>query len=191
MSEPQRYWHWISHHRKLRYGDGREVVDGEELSTPTAEMCSSGLHASRQLHHAARYADLVEWSRDGYAVLCGVQLGDDAVHGDDKSVSRTRRCVNSRRVHISVFVAYAQWCAACAARAADYAAAADAAYAAADAAACAAYAAVRAAHYAAARAAYAACAAYAAAAARAAEELAQEKWWEDTLITLTPEGRIP
>jgi hypothetical protein len=43
-------WHWLSHDRRLRYGDGRVANDGETLTVvgdPAAiKLCKVGMHAS-------------------------------------------------------------------------------------------------------------------------------------------------
>jgi hypothetical protein len=123
-----RGWHWLGHDRKLRYDDGREVVDGEPLSCAEPPvLCQSGMHASDTIRDAFGYADAISWSPDGYAWLCRVILSGEIVHGTDKSVARTRTVLESKRVHVSTVVEYAKWCAARAADAADAARAADAA----------------------------------------------------------------
>jgi hypothetical protein len=125
-------WYFCGSDRKLRYGDGRAIVDGETLTVDCEPiLCQQGLHASIKLRDALAYAPGL--------VLCRVEVGDFVV-GKDKLAGKSRRVVWSiggldmRKV----IVEYANWCAARAkghanAYAADAAADAYAANAAADA----------------------------------------------------------
>ena len=62
------------------------VADGETLrhNGPLA-LCVGGLHASRRIIDALRYAQ--------GPVLCRVRLGGKIVHDDDKSVAERRTCL--------------------------------------------------------------------------------------------------
>jgi hypothetical protein len=192
-------WHFTTDDCRLRYGDGRVARVGETLTTDAEPvLCQCGLHASRRVVDALKYAPGLTLHR--------VMVGGRVVEGDDKLVGTSRRVEWSLAgiEVVTLVVEFARWCAerangyaAVAADAADVAAyAAHAAAAAADAAAAdaadaaaadvAAYAAHAAdAADAAATAATAAAAAVAAAeaaeAARTAEREAQEAWWQDKL----------
>ena len=75
-------WHFLKADRKLRYYDGREVVDGEELEMKPVRsnshdggqitepiLCVSGMHASVKLRDALQYAPGL--------VLCRVDVTGD------------------------------------------------------------------------------------------------------------------
>ena len=80
----QTYWHFLREDRKLGYGDGRLVIAGDTLSVPgPLEMCNYGLHASKNLLDALKYAP--------GSILCKVELGSDVITQGDKSVSSSRK----------------------------------------------------------------------------------------------------
>ncbi len=185
-------FHFLPADRRLRYGDGRKVRDGETLSYINAappKLCERGMHASVRCQDALGYAP--------GAVLCVVDVTGDVTEGDDKIVGRHRKVLWSagEAVILPLIVEYARWCAERAkgyayANAASDAAATWAATWAADADAAAfdaTWATANAVYVdaAAASATWAAAnAAAAAVAAAAAEREAQEAWWTEKLIAL-------
>ena len=169
-------YHFSNLEGTLNYGDGRKIVVGQTLTVyGPVKLCSYGLHASPSVLDALKYAPGTR--------LWGVELGSDAIHDPDKSVSTSRTAVRDYGDVLPLVVEFSQWCAARAARAAAaYAADARAA------AAYAAYAADAAAYAANARAAANAANAAANAAARAAhyaaERAEQNRWWKQKLQTI-------
>jgi hypothetical protein len=94
-------WHFVG--ETLR--DGRPVPpDGEWLEHEgSLIMCESGLHASRRLIDALKYAP--------GATICRVEFdSDDYIEEEDKLVSR-RRMIIWRIDGESVLRAFARWCA--------------------------------------------------------------------------------
>lgn len=50
-------WHFCSEDRRLGYGDGREIKEGESLRVEgTPVLCKFGLHASVRILDALKYA---------------------------------------------------------------------------------------------------------------------------------------
>src|SRR5690242_8594161 len=77
-------WHFVAKNRKLGYKDGRAVKPGQTYTVDCDPiLCESGLHASKRLIDALRYAP--------GPILCKVKLGGKIVHGDDKSVATSRK----------------------------------------------------------------------------------------------------
>src|SRR5690606_4993475 len=86
------YWHFVQVDEhgtpRLGYGDGRAVVVGETLRVDAEPiLCSVGLHASRRLWDALKYAQGDRLS------LCRVTLGGTVVDDDDKSVASERTVI--------------------------------------------------------------------------------------------------
>jgi hypothetical protein len=79
-------WHFLEEDKRLAYHPHTPVVTGKWLSVelPLA-MCSHGLHASKRLIDALRYAP--------GPILCRVELGGEIVEGDDKVVAQKRRVI--------------------------------------------------------------------------------------------------
>jgi len=76
-------WHFVAADRKLGYGDGRLVKPGVTYKVDCEpELCERGLHASKRLIDALRYAP--------GPVLCKVRLGGAVVHGEDKAAATER-----------------------------------------------------------------------------------------------------
>jgi len=79
-------WHFTETSKLLRYGDGREVVAGKTLKVKSpVVLCNKGLHACEKILDAAYYAP--------GPYVWFVELGKDAIHDADKSVSTSRKAV--------------------------------------------------------------------------------------------------
>ena len=82
------YFYFSATDRKLRYGDGREIkTGGTHRVKGSVKLCEHGLHASKRIIDALRYAP--------GPILHLVTLGGEVVHGDDKSVATERTYVAS------------------------------------------------------------------------------------------------
>ena len=76
-------WHFAADDRKLRYDDGRIIRKGiTHIVDCEPVLCERGLHASKRIVDALRYAP--------GSVICRVKLGGKIVHGDDKSCATER-----------------------------------------------------------------------------------------------------
>ena len=76
-------WHFLMEDGKLNYLDKEPPPDGETLvHSGEIELCSSGLHASKNLWDALSYAP--------GPVLCRVRMGGTIENGDDKLVASER-----------------------------------------------------------------------------------------------------
>lgn len=76
-------WHFAAADRRLAYGDGRAIVDGETLThVGPVVLCKSGLHASTRIMDALRFAP--------GPVLCRVRLSGTVVRGGDKIAASSR-----------------------------------------------------------------------------------------------------
>ena len=76
-------WHFLREDGKLNYIDVEPPPDGETLvHSGEVELCSSGLHASKNLWDALSYAP--------GPVLCRVRMGGTVKNGDDKLVASER-----------------------------------------------------------------------------------------------------
>ena len=81
-------WHFLAKDRRLKYGDKRLVNAGETLRTEdTPVMCMRGMHASKRIMDALKYAPT------DAAIVCHVRLSDGVLHSDDKSVAHERTCI--------------------------------------------------------------------------------------------------
>lgn len=79
-------WHFTASDKILRYHDGREVVVGETLKvTEPIELCKHGLHASKRLIDALKYAP--------GPYVWFIKLSGTVIHGEDKSVATERTAV--------------------------------------------------------------------------------------------------
>jgi len=79
-------WHFAQENRRLGYNDGRLIRKGQWLvHRGPLVMCESGLHASKRIIDALKYAS--------GSVICRVELGGEIVHGEDKSVAERRQCL--------------------------------------------------------------------------------------------------
>ena len=92
------YFHILDSDRKLKYGDGREVVPGKELKMPGSDhffpiMCFKGMHASKGIRGARTYAIIVPGSW-----VCIVRLNTNVINHYDKSVASRRTVVAMRQV---------------------------------------------------------------------------------------------
>lgn len=98
-----RAWYFCADDRKLRYNDGRTVVEGETHTHdgPIA-MCESGLHASRRLIGALRYAP--------GPVICRVECGGTIIEGKDKLVCTSRKYLHVVNIERELHE-FAIWCA--------------------------------------------------------------------------------
>ena len=84
MSETILGWHFCAEDKRLGYGDGRLIIEGETLRVEgDPELCAHGLHSSERLIDALKYAP--------GPILCRVELSDGIVRGDDKAVARERK----------------------------------------------------------------------------------------------------
>lgn len=82
-------WHFIRLDRKLGYGDNRIVKTGRVYKVKkdrNLEMCKYGLHASKRLIDALRYAP--------GPVVCRVELRGEIEHDEDKSVAYERKVLS-------------------------------------------------------------------------------------------------
>lgn len=188
-SETIKAWHWLRNDRRLGYGDGREVIDGETLSiSPEIPpvCCEYGMHGSVKIVDALKYAP--------GSILCRVEISGDINGQPDKIVGRSRKVLWSitAKQGLELLVAFANECAK---RAKEHAKSDTYADLAAASASAASYYAERAAaapsaasyyaYYA--SAAYASSAASASAASTYAEEREiQEQWWQTELAKLKP-----
>ena len=76
-------WHFLREDGRLNYIDVEPPPDGETLvHSGEIELCSSGLHASKNLWDALSYAP--------GPVLCRVRMGGIIKNGDDKLVASER-----------------------------------------------------------------------------------------------------
>ncbi len=76
-------WHFLPADGCLANGDGRRVVVGETLRVDgPLVLCTRGLHASRRLTDALKYAP--------GPILCRVRLSGDVAEGDDKLCATER-----------------------------------------------------------------------------------------------------
>ena len=77
-------WHWLQKDRRLRYGT-KEIVEAGKTYRHDDDLvlCNSGLHASKRITDALRYAP--------GPVVCRVEMGGKFVHGDDKLVATERK----------------------------------------------------------------------------------------------------
>lgn len=95
-------WHWLNNEGLLRDGTA-PPPDGEWLEHEgEVELCHSGLHASKRLIDALRYAPS--------GVLCRVECDDIMDAHDDKFVCRRRRILWRMNVE-SVLADFARRCA--------------------------------------------------------------------------------
>ena len=79
-------WHFSFSNRRLGYGDNREIVAGKTLSVVyKPELCVSGLHASKSILDALRYAP--------GPYVWRVDVTHDLVIGDDKFVGSSRKAL--------------------------------------------------------------------------------------------------
>jgi len=77
-------WHFAEESRRLRYGDGREIVVGKTHRVKCVPvLCEIGLHASERAFDALKYAP--------EPILYRVQLGGKIVRGNDKAVATSRK----------------------------------------------------------------------------------------------------
>jgi hypothetical protein len=76
-------WHFADESECLRYGDGRKIVVGKSHTVNCEpKLCEAGLHASKTVMEALRYAP--------GPILYHVRLSGKIVHGDDKSCATKR-----------------------------------------------------------------------------------------------------
>ena len=103
MSETWQGWHFLPADGKLKYGDGREPQDGEEVSaTGDIVLCERGMHASADILDCLQYAP--------GPILCRVELRGERLDEGDKSVARTR-VILWRIDATDVLRRFAFWCA--------------------------------------------------------------------------------
>ena len=102
----QIYYHFVQANKHLGYDRSeQEVYPGLTLKTekPIA-LCDYGFHASQRPLDALKNAP----SNTGW--LCGVTLGADVIHGNDKAVSSERTVVWMLKVD-KLLIEFACWCA--------------------------------------------------------------------------------
>jgi hypothetical protein len=81
---PMKAFYFATQERKLRYGDDRPIVVGETHTVDCNPIpCEQGLHASKRLIDALRYAP--------GAVLYLVELSGEIVETDDKACATERK----------------------------------------------------------------------------------------------------
>jgi len=81
-----RAFYFAPEDNRLRYGDGREIVVGETHAVDATPVCCGiGLHASRRVIDALRYAPSPN--------LYIVELGGEIDESDDKVSAQTRRYI--------------------------------------------------------------------------------------------------
>ncbi len=95
-------WHFLPEDRRLRDGEPAPA-DGVALRYEgPLELCTSGLHASRRILDALRYAP--------GPIVCRVRLGEEIIEGGDKLVA-TERTILWRYDATEVLQAFARACA--------------------------------------------------------------------------------
>ena len=84
-----RAWHFLPEDKKLKYGDGREVVLGETITVDPAKLnlCNYGLHASVKALDALSF---LNWPD---AIICRVELGGKVLGEGDKHVASERTVI--------------------------------------------------------------------------------------------------
>jgi len=76
-------YHFLKSDRRLQFEPYTPVVVGETLVYPgEPELCMTGLHASKRIIDALKYAP--------GPILCIVELGGEIIHGKDKAVAQER-----------------------------------------------------------------------------------------------------
>lgn len=77
-------WHFIKKNKRMGYGDNRKVKAGKtyKLKTGDPELCENGMHGSKRLIDALRYAP--------GCILCRVNITGNIIKGDNKIVGRER-----------------------------------------------------------------------------------------------------
>jgi len=76
-------WHFLAGDGKLGYKDERLVEVGVPLAAEgDLELCENGMHASKRILDALRYAP--------GTIICRVELTGELRHADDKMVGRQR-----------------------------------------------------------------------------------------------------
>jgi hypothetical protein len=79
-------WHFAQEDMRLGFDDGRKIRNGRTLTYKgELKMCKSGLHASKRIIDALRYAR--------GPMICRVELGGEILHDTDKSVASERTCL--------------------------------------------------------------------------------------------------
>jgi hypothetical protein len=83
--KPIKGWHFLPEGRRLRYGDGRVVQVGKvyRWSEGTFGLCDGGMHMSRNILDALRYAP--------GPILCRVESVGRVIEGGDKLVAEGRK----------------------------------------------------------------------------------------------------
>jgi len=77
-------WHFVGEDKRLGYGDNRMVKVGKTyIAKGPLEMCKNGMHGSRRILDALRYAP--------GPIICRVELSGEIIHDTDKSVARSRK----------------------------------------------------------------------------------------------------
>jgi len=77
-------WHFMRETRRLGYDDGRLARKGQWLvHKGDLKMCHCGLHASKKITDALKYAP--------GPIICRVELAGEMIHEDDKTVAECRK----------------------------------------------------------------------------------------------------
>jgi hypothetical protein len=93
MAESIPVWRFIPADRRLGYGDGREVREGETLTVEgEIGLCARGIHGSERLTDAIGYSDR------NRPALTRARLSGDADEGDDKWCAQ--HCTTDRIITI-------------------------------------------------------------------------------------------
>jgi len=77
-------WHFMAKNRRLGYDDNRLARKSQWLvHKGDLIMCESGLHASKKITDALKYAP--------GSIICRVELAGEMLHQDDKTVAERRK----------------------------------------------------------------------------------------------------
>ena len=101
--KPIRAWHFLRPDGKLQFKPHRKVKAGQTLlAKGKLSMCKNGLHASKNILDALRYAP--------GPIICRVELSGEILHDSDKMCARKRTCLElmdgTQILHL-----FACWCA--------------------------------------------------------------------------------
>ena len=101
--KPIRAWHFLCSDGKLQFKPHRKVKAGQTLlAKGKLSMCKNGLHASKNILDALRYAP--------GPIICRVELSGEILHDSDKMCARKRTCLElmdgTQILHL-----FACWCA--------------------------------------------------------------------------------
>ncbi len=86
-TKPVECWHFIGADRRLQYDMADLIVKPKSIArfSGTPKLCERGLHGSIRAIDALQYAP--------GPVICRVQIGGEVIHGSDKLVGTSRKCL--------------------------------------------------------------------------------------------------